>query len=220
MTELCCTLLTDGGFDHVLEHHLRWLLGRHLAPDIALNFDWADFSYRRPQPRRLRDRISESIRLYPCDILFVHRDAERETPSTRELEIAESIPENVTESLRHIPVIPVRMTEAWLLFDETAIRLAANNRRGRTPLPLPRLSRIEDIPDPKAILKSLLQEASGLSGQRLQRFDAEQAKRHIVSHIEDFSPLLEVQAFARLDETIRQSLQLKGWAVAPTNENR
>jgi hypothetical protein len=41
--------------------------------------------------------------------------------------------------VRHIPVVPVRMTEAWLLADEFAIRSAPGNPNGTQSLDLPDL---------------------------------------------------------------------------------
>ncbi len=37
-----------------------------------------------------------------------------------------------------VPIVPVTMTEAWLLFDERAIRRAADNPAGENSLQLPR----------------------------------------------------------------------------------
>ena len=48
------------------------------------------------------------------------------------------------------------MTESWLLFNEPALRRAADNPLGRTMLELPRARDVEAIPDPKALLHRLL----------------------------------------------------------------
>ena len=50
--------------------------------------------------------------------------------------------------VRHVLVIPVRMTEAWLLIDELALRRAAGNPNGRNPLDLPALKDLEALPEP------------------------------------------------------------------------
>lgn len=71
----------------------------------------------------------------------------------RQDEIEQSIRAiGVQISVPHVCVIPVRMTEAWLLFDEAAIRQAAGNRLGRAPLALPPLDEVEQEPDPKSLL--------------------------------------------------------------------
>src|SRR5262249_34801620 len=99
--------------------------------------------------RTLSDRIQKSIELYPCDLLFVHRDAEKELPERRRNEIRQAI-ELVSKETSFLPivcVVPVRMQEAWLLFDEPALRRAAGNPNGRMILQLPHLGELEGLPD-------------------------------------------------------------------------
>ena len=61
----------------------------------------------------------------------MHRDAEREFARTRLAEIEAAI-KSATEAaleliaVKCVRIVPVRMTEAWFLFDEAAIRRAAN----------------------------------------------------------------------------------------------
>jgi len=64
----------------------------------------------------LSKKISLSLDLFPCDLLFVHRDTDRETTDARKEEIFKAI-EQISEELKanlFVCVIPVRMTEAWL----------------------------------------------------------------------------------------------------------
>lgn len=56
----------------------------------------------------------------------------------------------VAAGARVVPVIPGRMTEAWLRLDEAAIRRVAGNPNGRTKLGLPKLHEVESVADPKA----------------------------------------------------------------------
>ena len=114
--------------------------------------------------------------LYPCDLLFVHRDAEGVPHRSRveEIEIAMQEVRAVHEGAGlppHVVVVPVRMTEAWLLFDEAAIRRAAGNPNGRVSLQLPP-GDPEEIADPKQLLHDLLRTASELGGRRLGRVPA------------------------------------------------
>ena len=75
------------------------------------------------------DRVQPACDFYPCDVLFIHRDADKEPHTVREKEIrnavAEALPNELAPSA--VCVIPVRMMEAWLLFDEPALRKAADN---------------------------------------------------------------------------------------------
>lgn len=91
------------------------------------------------------------------------------------------------------------MTEAWLLFDGYAIRLAAGNPNGKNPLNLPELSEIEQISNPKDIFSKVLLEASGLTARRLKKFNLAGSRIRITELIADFSPLRALCAFRELE---------------------
>jgi hypothetical protein len=103
---------------------LDWLL-RINGVVCAINGQWAELRWLRLPPTGLAARISKSVALYPCELLFIHRDAEAEPHQSREEEITRAVNE-ATFDFGHRPrwvcIIPVRMREAWLLFDEPAIR--------------------------------------------------------------------------------------------------
>ena len=80
------TLLADGSSDRALVPILRWLLRQHCG-NIPIQPDFADLRRLPKPPRGLVERIDTSIALYPCDLLFVHRDAETKTIPAREKEI-------------------------------------------------------------------------------------------------------------------------------------
>lgn len=87
MKELRFTLVTDGSSDVVLLPILTWLL-RATGVVMALQPAWAD-TRRANLPRRasLTDRLRAALDLFPCNLLFVHRDAEREPCERRVAEI-------------------------------------------------------------------------------------------------------------------------------------
>lgn len=70
------TLVADGSSDVVLVPILTWCLRQHGVTRI--NSQAADLSRIPRRPRE--DRLPAVLDLYPCDILFVHRDAEAQTP--------------------------------------------------------------------------------------------------------------------------------------------
>jgi hypothetical protein len=145
----------------------------------------------------LKDRVRRAITEYPCQLLFVHRDAEHQDHAAdRHLEIERAVQ---SEAVEGVAVVPVRMSEAWLLIDADAIRRGADNPNGKTPLELPPPSRLEAIADPKGLLTSLLLAASEKSGRRLRAFNdsgALSARRTRVAElIEDYSPLTAGSAF-------------------------
>lgn len=203
MTELTYTLLSDGSSDRRLMPIITWLLHKH-CPNLAIQSEWADFRQMRNPPQTLSGRIRRSIEIYPCDLLFIHRDAEDQSLNVREGEIEQAVIEatQYIERPTFICVIPVRMQEAWLLFDETALRRAAGNPRGRTLLSLPNLSSIEYLPNPKVMLYELLKNASELTGRRLRRFKASRKAHLIAEYIRDFSPLRTLPAFQVLESEL------------------
>ncbi|MGH9425713.1 MAG: hypothetical protein ACRD2L_05325 [Terriglobia bacterium] len=169
--------------------------------------EWADFYWLPRRPKGLPERIQTAIELYPCDILFIHRDAESETQELRAFEINSALRE--VEPRVAIPpavcVVPVRMQEAWLLFDEGAIRKAAGNPNGRDEIELPALTRIEQLPDPKQKLYELLRAASGLSGRRLSRLRPSVYAPRVSEFVESFAPLRVLPAFQALELEVRQT---------------
>ena len=213
MDELRYTLLADGPSDQALIPILTWLLRAH-GVTLPIQPEWADLRrLSSPPGRKLRDRILTSIELYPCDLLFVHRDAERMSHNRRVAEIQGEIAK-IPIATPAICVVPVRMTEAWLLFDEAALRRAAGNPNGTNPLRLPNMTRVEQIPDPKEVLYNILREASGLQGRRQRKLRVAQNAQRITEFIDDFSPLRALPAFRALETDLERLLRQQGWTTA------
>ncbi len=202
MKVLRFTLVAEGTSDRVLLPILRWMLLRHHQ-----NFEWmgqfADLHELPKPPRILSQKIATASKLFPADVIFIHRDSDREEPSNRRKEIADAIESLATSPARHwVPVIPVRMTEAWLLFSENALRGASGNRNGRVPLNLPAWQDLEKIPDPKKVLQTLLVEASGLTGRRRKTINFSAQRARIPDFLEDWETLLKLPSAKRLDDEI------------------
>ena len=208
MTELRFTLLTDGPSDASLISPLTWLLQTN-GVRHALNPQWADLSHLPQRPRGLRERIKTALSYYPCELLFVHRDAERERRETRVAEILGAIKDLAVPPL--ICVVPVRMTEAWFLFDEAAIRRAAGNPNGKEALGLPNLSRHEDEPDPKQVLRFALLAATGMSLRRQRGFPVTERVRRLAELIDDFSSLRSLAAFCQLEKDLKAIIRVQNW---------
>ena len=202
MNSLRYTLLSDGGGDQKLLSVLDWVLRQHF-PRCAVNGDWADTGRLRSPPRGLPEKIERAIELYPCDVLFIHRDAENQSPGSRISEIDNAVQNSSHQQGQYVHVIPVRMTEAWLLFDEAAIRFASGNPNGGVHLDVPRAPELESIPDPKSVLRDLLLQASELRGRRRKRFRGASAARLVAERIVDYRPLRVLPAFAALEDEVR-----------------
>jgi len=213
MSELTCTLLCDGSSDRALIPVLRWLL-REKLPTRTQKWEWADIGRLRKPPKTLSGKIKSAAELYPCHVLFVHRDAEGETFKHRLEEIAlAKFGSGITSNVA--PVIPVRMQEAWLLLEKDAIRGAAGNPNGRLPLELPRLDKLESLEDPKATLHDLLKNACELTGRRLRKFNLSVSAARVAELISDWAPLRKLSVFRQLETTIDQLLPL----VLPSDDN-
>ncbi|KAB7729107.1 DUF4276 family protein [Rudanella paleaurantiibacter] len=207
MSEITYTLLGDGSSDKALVPIINWTLERHF-PDLIIQSQWADFSQlRNPPPiNQLSKRIAVALQLFPCNWLFVHRDAEKQTVEMRQQEIDDAWREQKKTASQYqiVSVIPVRMTEAWLLIDEQAIRVAAANPSGKQRIQLPSVRLLESLSDPKNKLKQLLREASGLQGRRLQQFNESKAIQLVAQNIQDFSALKNLSAYAQFEEMVKR----------------
>lgn len=205
MPDVRFTLVTDGSSDRALIPLLRWLIRRQ-EPQSPINGDWADFRRLRRPPRTLADRLTTAIDLFPCNLLFIHRDAERQSRDLRLDEITGAVTKAFASGGGPpiVPIIPIRMMEAWLLLDDAAIRRAAGNPNGREELTLPSVGDIEGLPDPKRALESLIIQASGLGPQRFRRLNWHPSL--VAERTDDFSPLLALSAFAALETDLRVAL--------------
>ena len=207
MTTLRFTLVADGPTDACLVHVINWVLSqdpeRHF---FEFRGQCADTRWLRERPKGLAARITAGFRQFPCDVLFVHRDAERVSVEKRRQEIRVAI--GSREVPAHVPVVPVRMTEAWLLIDEPAIRKAADNPNGTAQLDLPPVRKLESAPDPKRILKSCLLDASELRGRRRDQFERGLPRRvqRVAELVADFSPLRRLDAFQQFEAETRRVL--------------
>lgn len=179
---------------------------------LPIQAEYADLRLLRNPPRGLAERIELSVELYPCDLLFVHRDAERATIEHRRSEITAALEDSRT-TLPAVCVVPVRMQEAWLLIDEAALRHASDNPNGTVPLNLPDVQRLEHLPNPKRLLHDLMRQASGLHGRRLRSFNRRlHGYRYgVADRIHDFSPLYRLAAFRRLVAEVKHVVAANGW---------
>jgi hypothetical protein len=184
-------LVADGSSDRTLIPVIRWTLsqcaGRAQMGQPAF--------YNRDVGKPLLDEMRRTIELFVPDILFVHRDGETATLDARRAEIPDI-------DVPLVRVVPIRMTEAWLLFDEAALRVAAGNPRGRCDLGLPDIRRAEEVADPKARLRDALLAAAEVAGRRRKRLlaDLPAVVHRVAELIADFAPLRRLSAFSRFQD--------------------
>ena len=213
MSALRFTLVADGPTDAVLLYLLRWLLIQN-GVVRPIEPAWADLRQLPRPPTGLERKIEAALDLYPCDLLFIHRDAEKQPREDRISEIQQAVRRLSSDLFTSKPyacVVPIRMTEAWFLFDELSIRRAAGNPAGGGILSLPPLSKTEALPDPKQVLHDLLRAATELPLRRLKKFSTAQACYRLAELIDDFSPLRRLPAFASLETDLQSIIQTADW---------
>ena len=205
MKTLRFTLVADGSSDACLLHIIHWVLGQLGSERLReLKGQFADLRPLSDPPKGLAERIRVGIHQFPCDVVFVHRDAERETLAERRQEIERALAPDGPGI--HVPMVPVRMTEAWLLIDERAIRRAADNPNGASEIPLPPIRKLEAVPDPKEVLRECLVEASEQRGRRRHQFLRSLPSRiqRVAGLIRDFAPLRQLPAFQAFESETRR----------------
>ncbi len=202
MKRVTATLVTDGSSDKLLAPLIELLFSAHT--ELAYQVNCAEGL--PPLSSGLTARIDSALALFPCDFLFVHRDAEGVEASIRQQEI-ETNWSNSQQTATLICVIPVRMTEAWLIANEAPIRAAVGNPNGDDPLSLPAVKTIESLPDPKAILFEALKVASGLNGTRKRRFNPHQFRHRVSELMDDLEPLRKLSSFRHLEAQIQKHLE-------------
>lgn len=199
MQRFAATLVAEGSSDQALLPFIEFLLDEHCDLPHATTF-----ASGLPSGA-LAGRIETAVSLYPCDMLFVHRDVDRSAVTEREDEIRKAV-SVAAPAVKAVCIVPVRMTEAWLLMDVSAIRRAAGNPTGRIDLTLPPASRIEALADPKSMLFELLERASELSGRRLSRFDRNRSRRQVSGFMDDCRMLRQLPSFQHFEAQVKGHL--------------
>ena len=183
--QLTFSVVADGGTDRLLVPIIEWAIHR-LDPQVEI---------LEPEFSKRRGGVREFLRTYCTDtmLIFLHRDSENQTLRQRLTEF-ELIGRNDV-----VPVVPVRMSEAWLLFDSVAITQASGS--SGDGVAVPRISDLEALANPKKHLDSLLITAAGNpSGRRGRNFRRSIIERRasVASFISDYSPLERPTGFPLL----------------------
>jgi hypothetical protein len=201
MRTLRYTLVADGSSDAVLKAVIEWTVREH-RPDLGVLGEFA--GSLGGIGLTLDARIPRALELFPCDLLIVHRDAESHSMEQRLGEIQNAVDENFSP---WVPVIPIRMTEAWLLSDEAAIRSAAENKAGRIDLQLPAPGRWEHLRDPKEVLFDALRIASEKSPRALRKFNPARQRALVAERTHDFSRLRGLISFDFFETKMAEALR-------------
>lgn len=192
-------LVCDGKSDTRLINHIQRLL--------------IEIGYSEPNGEtwhftgKLTEKVKHALEYSgDVDLLFVHRDAENpRSTEVRYQEIRSAIM-GVGYCRPYVAIVPVRMTEAWLLFDEGAIRKIAGRPNDTSNLMLPRPRDVEGITDPKDKLDNILIQASGAQGRRLRKMRRElpRMRNQLLQDLALGGPLEQVPSWVRFrDDTLK-----------------
>jgi len=161
----------EGSSDNGLINHLEnlcLLCGASEATGVPL--DYALIPEDLLKDKTVKSKVECALSLEPnANLIYVHRDSDSRNSSPRYEEINRAL-KQLEHPRKHVAVVPVQETEAWLLADPQAIRDKAGNPNGAMQLNIPKLSRIEQLANPKESLFQALVDASDLSGRRLDKF--------------------------------------------------
>lgn len=204
-------LLADGPSDLPLAGHLEVLCAT-AGNDVAITA--VDPERLSPGDRTVAGRLEWVLAQQPeavPDVIFIHRDAETERADRRREEI-DAACRSVGLSCPVVPIVPVRMTEAWLLLDEGAIRTVAGRPTGRQPLDLPTPREAERMADPKSRLRDVLLAASELSGRRRTEFQRQFGvhRRLLLQRLDPNGRVTELDAWQQLRRDIDDAMRPRG----------
>lgn len=200
-------LLADGSSDAPLGQHVARIARRHgcdldvVAPDLARLKD--------PPGLEIASRLQTVLEFDDTfDLVVVHRDAEGSEFDVRCEEIRQGVAQ-VRQDLPFLPVVPIKMTEAWLLVDEPSIRFAAGCPDGKQALDLPRPKDVEGVNDPKRVLQRALIRASGAQGRRLGAFkrDFGNQRRRLLEWLDHTGPVAELPAWKELERSVQHAVE-------------
>lgn len=199
--------LADGPSDLPLAAHLESLCAEHGREVEVTPID--PRTLRAPS-RTVKDRLRFLLHQdADPDLVFVHRDAEARDPAERIAEVRDGAASAGVDAAKVVPVVPVRMTEAWLLLDEAEIRRVAGRPGSTNRLNLPRLAGIESLADPKERLRDVLLEAAEPRGRRRREQFLRDFGRHrrlLLQRLDLHGPINELDAWCRLKQDIADVL--------------
>lgn len=209
MQELSYTLIGDGSSDKALMNIINWLIN-DLYPELPTKPQFADFRNLPNPPKKgdVANQVKFASNYFPFDILFYHRDAETNSSTIikeRKNEIFRILSESDFAN-KTVCVVPVVMMESWLLFDEKAIKKAAENKNYSAAMNLPALKKAEDLKEPKKFLHELLRTVSNKKKRSLKGFNESYAVHLVAENIREFSPLRQLGSFIVFEEDTKQCI--------------
>ncbi len=203
-------LWSEGTGDDGLIQVIDWLLRQNYVSDPAGEL-------RTQQNYKLADVVKEEN----WHLLFLHRDADSDReisgkgPDTRRKQMDDLILKTKKDMGEGLPptviIVPVQMTEAWLMVCAVSLRTWAGSRGERATLTLP--PKVEQQNQAKEHLKQIME---GLLGEALNwgTFSVEKRRlwREIHRTHQGFSVLDSIPSYRRLRDDVAQVVKQNGLA--------
>jgi hypothetical protein len=199
--------VAEGSSDAPLAGLVTELFAEH---GVRLRLQEPDFTWLKVA-KDVRSKVRAGIELAGAgfDVVVVHRDADNAGPDSRTQEIVKAVTAEAATA-QVVPVVPVRMTEAWLPLDEAAIRRVAGNPNGRVGLKLPKPHEVESVADPKHVLRQCLLTAADCTGRRRdqvgRRFD--EHRRNLLQRLDPQGPVTKLASWQRLVDAVAAAAEL------------
>ena len=192
----------EGTSDQPLADIVEYLF---VERDVTLRLSRPDFSVIEQVGRDVESKLLTGGRLMgkPIDVAVVHRDADSAGRDSRCDEIQRAVQASEI-GCNFVPIIPVKMTEAWLLLDEREIRIVAGNPNGRDDISLPKASEVERLADPKHLLKTALSRAASARGRRRDTVERRfpQHRRQLLERLDLHGPVTVLSSWQALVQDI------------------
>jgi hypothetical protein len=227
MTALVLALYAEGHADEgflpvVIQRTAEQVLARRgraivdVLEPISLNH-----TIDRLFPTRVERMLEAARRASGYHALIVHADAdyptrdrallERFRPGQTKVRQARQAQESVCEHL--VPIIPVQMTEAWMLADPDALRevIGANQTTDALGAPM-HPHQVESDPDPKQTLDAVIEKALAQRARRRRRIALRSIYEPLARQI-SLARLIGVPAYQQFVADLTQTLVALGLAT-------
>lgn len=188
-------LACEGQSDTGLVSHIERMI---IESSDEAEVEGEHWCHGSPLERKIRNALRSAGNM--VDMLFVHRDANSAGADARRAEVDAAVAA-IANAPRTVAVVPVRMTEAWLLLDEAAIRKAVGNPSGRAPLALPTPREAERRNAKQTLADAFLaaSEATGRPKKAVQR-DFGRLRRQLLVNLPIGGPLERLPSWTRFRE--------------------
>jgi hypothetical protein len=168
-----------------------------------------------PPPDRATAILAVARKTAGYHALIIHADAdhpsperalrERVRPGLDRIEFAHKAGNAVCGTT--IPLVPVQMTEAWMMADAEALRAVIGTRLASDQLGLPgRPHAVESDPDPKQTLRDIVHRALADRPRRRRHVDRADLDEPLARQI-DLARLETIPAYRQFIEDLRSALQ-------------